>query len=727
MGTQNMRLKWKKDTYSIPTPDGVYLRGNNRRLVLKGKSLYRLLERLAPTLDGEVTLAEITDGLDADRKRMVTHLLEKLTAHHFLQDTSQDQLHGLNQAELETYAPNLTFIESLQTSAPSRFERFRNQRLLLIGSGPALTSLFHTSLQAGVKQVSAFLTSEDASDSHFPQDLLAARADTIPEGYVQFITTAAWDDEAEARKIIQAYDVVLHLGEQPALARARLLNRLCIEEQKTLLQAIIMDEHAWVGPLVCPETGNCWECAWRRLQANLSDSSSYAFLQHQLPVSGGRSLIQTEVTLIVNQLLFVLFQHMTQTSVIEKAGQLSVIDLNTCLSESHAFLPHPHCQAGPHPGQPAQHPGHSSQYPVALTAAQFLEQMHHLQQRDSIEPGAFLADIAKCVDKRFGLFSALEHEHFVQVPLAVWCMQLSNPMREEIQPGALSVIAAATDARSAGIRVAQKACERYAANMMDQRRLLAHEMAAQGSWPVMLPDQWSEHAPDSEMWSWGLDLHTQQAVLVPATCVFSSLSHDGCGVAAGMSWDEALCQGLLDWCHKLTVEQVQGAQQPYQQVDLAKALLTPEDQHLVRLLRAVGQLTVYDVSGSLRVPTFAICVDEKVVAYSTHCDAAQALRSGIERTLQQYQSEHFQQDEYTVAPVPDLPMHLRSEHLVLPSYALPDAWADRLAWLLQSLQASGFRAFAVPLDHDPALAQVCPFIVRVLVRCGELEKGAERV
>ncbi|MGH2478860.1 MAG: TOMM precursor leader peptide-binding protein, partial [Ktedonobacteraceae bacterium] len=349
---QSTRLQWRADTYSIPMSDGVYLRGNNSRLILKGKSLYHLLERLAPTLNGEVTLEQITEGLDADKKRMVMNLLEKLADHHFLRDRSQDQLHGLDLAELETYAPNLTFIESFQTSAAYRFERFRNQRLLLIGSGPGCASLLHTSLQGGVKQVNVLLTPGDEIGLYSPRDLLASFAGTIPDEHVQCIDTPAWENEAEVRATIRAYDAVLHIAEQPALARARLLNRVCIEEQKTFIQAVIIDERAWIGPLVCPETGNCWECAWRRLQANLTDLTEsmarYEF-HTQPPTSASQPLTMAEATLVANQLLFTLFQHVTQVSATETAGRLSALDLATLQSESHAFQPHPHCRVSQHP------------------------------------------------------------------------------------------------------------------------------------------------------------------------------------------------------------------------------------------------------------------------------------------------------------------------------------------------------------------------------------------
>ena len=152
--------------------------------------------------------------------------------------------------------------------------------------------------------------------------------------------------------------------------------------------------------------------------------------------------------------------------------------------------------------------------------------------------------------------------------------------------------------------------------------------------------------------------------------------------------------------------------------------MTAEGVYLAGLLKAVvGQVVVYDVTGTLQVPTFAICLDEKVVAYSTHWDVAQALGLGLEEALQHYQSEHFQEGEYALVPVSDFPAALRSEQCSVPRYPAPDVWSERQKWLLQKLQANGLRAFAVPLDHDPALVEMLPFIVRVLLGKSELSKG----
>jgi bacteriocin biosynthesis cyclodehydratase domain-containing protein len=651
---------------------------------------------------------------------MVTNLIEKLFAHQFLKDISQDRPHTLLPEELGTYASNLAFIESFQTSAAYRFECFRNKQLLIIGSGLGFTSLVQASLQCGVRQINAIVTPEGEMGSSSRQDILDLFASRDSEQTVQLINAPRWDNEAEVRNTIQVYDAVLHISERPMLARAQLLNRLCVEEQKTFIQAILVGDHAWIGPLVCSESEGCWECAWRRLQANLTNLSeqlSHYELHDQLQASNSRFLALPEMTMIANRLIFALFKYFTQTGSPETKGQLSILHLETGLSENHAFLPHPHCQV--------------CQHPVAPTAAQFLERVQQLQHLGPIDPDTFLERLAgSAVDTRLGIFTAIEGDDFVQAPLAVYKATLSNPMLQKNRPEILTIAAVSRDTEDTRLQAAQKACTRYAANLVDHRRLLPLEAVQPHTFPALSADQlvgMQSFSNQHKMWTWALDLQTQQACIVPAGHVFSALhqTESERGIASGMCWEEAICQALLDWCNYLTVEDLKDAQQAYFQVDLTRDLLTPEGIYLYQLLKtAVGQeILVYDVTGSLHVPTFATCFGEKVVAYSTHCDQAQALSIGFERALQQYQSEQCAQFEYAVAPVPDFPLTLRSNQLSVPRYTLPDAWPARQEWLLQRFQANGLRAFAVPLDHDPALVQVLPFIARVLLSRAESRKG----
>ena len=160
------------NTFFIPTPDGIYFRNNQGSLKMKGKVVYRWVESLAPYLNGEHSLSQITSGLDSEKQKMVTDLVDTLLKQGFLKDLSQDLPHHLSQTERETYAAEIAFIDSFCDSAASRFERFRERQVLLIGSGLTLTGLMHASLNCGLRQVAVITTPECETNTRRHQEYL---------------------------------------------------------------------------------------------------------------------------------------------------------------------------------------------------------------------------------------------------------------------------------------------------------------------------------------------------------------------------------------------------------------------------------------------------------------------------------------------------------------------------------------------------------------------------
>ncbi|HTK10655.1 MAG TPA: TOMM precursor leader peptide-binding protein [Ktedonobacteraceae bacterium] len=712
-----MRPKLHANTTFIPVSDGIYFRSNRASLKLKGKNLASFFELLAPSLNGDSTLEEIVQGLSVEKKTLVTKFLEALLNFAFLKDISQDQAHTLTQMELATYASDIAFIDSFQSSAAARFASFRHKKLLVIGSGQSFTALVQACIRSGVQEITLIRTSESAPLSISQPDLLELFLPHDPAQHIHVIEAPRWDNEADVLNTILAYDALLHVSDRPMLARAQMLNSVCLAQKKTCIQAIIVDEHAWVGPLVSAETQGCWECAWRRLQTNITtiaaqDHDQAAF-QDRITASVSEHFTSSAATMIASRLVFALLKHFTEAGQREESAGLVAMHLETLCSERHEFLPHPHCRSCQHPGVP--------------TAPQFLKQIQRLQRQTPLDPATFCETMAHSVDGRLGLFTTCDTDDFIQMPLAVYKIGLSDPMFLNTSGEPLHVIEAGIERSSTRVRAWQRACERYAARLVDQRRLLSREAIQQQGAPILPVDRLLEvpvSLADSEIWSWALDLHTQQACLVPAPLLFTSLQPSAPGVGgergigSGMSWAEAICQALFDWGTFLALEQMRGAQQRYARVDLAHIPLTEEGAYLHRLLQSVGaQVTVYDVSGPLPIPTLAICLGAGVVAYSTHCDVAQALSIGLRLAMQQYQATHAQQPDYALPLVPDLPPTLRDDRWSEPvAYqSAPEAWPERQKWLLQQFQTQGMQAWASLLDHDPALTQRFPYIVRVLL------------
>jgi hypothetical protein len=177
-------------------------------------------------------------------------------------------------------------------------------------------------------------------------------------------------------------------------------------------------------------------------------------------------------------------------------------------------------------------------------------------------------------------------------------------------------------------------------------------------------------------------------------------------------------------CRYLTLTQIERAQEPYPQVDPTALPLAPNGRRLLHMLEAMGgNITVYDVTGPLQVPTLAICLGEQTVAYGTNVDAALALQDGLEQAVLSKQLSGEQVLVDNLPFVPDLPQALRSKGdtgvgqtgAAQGTYGAAQEWPDLKLWLQDVLQMHGWRTFAVPLDHDLLLHEIQPYIVRVLV------------
>jgi bacteriocin biosynthesis cyclodehydratase domain-containing protein len=709
---------------------------------------------------------------------------DALLTHRFLKDISLDLPHNLSSTECETYAAKIAFIDSFCDSAASRFERFREHRVLIIGSGLCMSELVHTSLKGGLRQLTVITTSECETNTHRYDEVLDLFYQGDPQQTLTEIDAPHWENEAEVLAALQPFDTILHVSERPMLARASMLNRLCVTHNKNLHQAILIDDHAWIGPLARPDQKGCWECAWRRLQGNLAHDTgkgtralqpAYAF-QDQTTAPLSHFITLPAAALVADRLSFEVFKYLTEAGPVETVAHLVEIDLFTLRTQKHPFMPHPHCR--------------TCRHPVPRTEAQFVKTIKQLEQGEPIYQDLFSKRIAACFETRLGIFHSVDEEDFTQFPLSVCKAVVSNPMPQEeasnpphVGSGPAPLLGFGCTLAEARRQAILRACEIYSSSIFDQRLLLSSQILENLAIPT---ERFLSTVPPTKVkeWTWATDLQTGWAFLVPAPLVYpplrdlSPLSQAGLGLGSGMSWAEALSRALLNVCHYLTITQLcyqwsetvetrMGAvgtglapvsvptapisaptsptrQQPYPQIDLSAIALEPEGiqkRHILELMHE--NTTVYDVTGPLQIPTFAICMQGKTVAYSTHINVAQALRDGLEQAILHKQLSGEQILADNLPAVPDLPMALRggketvgtelapvqgavgtglapvqdSPTPTAPSSVdeAPQEWLDCKRRLQEILQVHGWRAFAVPLDHDPALSHIQPYIVRVLV------------
>ncbi len=689
-----MRPKLRGDTKYVPTPDGVYLQNNRRVLRIPGKQVYQWVERLAPYLDGNRSLAELTDGLSADRTEMVDQLVEMLAAAGFVKDVETDCAHTLSPAETDTFAPEIAFIDYFCNSAAARFETFRHTRVVAVGSGQTLAALVTANLAVGLRTVEVLITGECSTDlDRCHQHLEAARQrDPLQTLAVQVAT--GWDgDEGAVRAALGPFDAVLHVCDRPMLARAAMLDRVCRVDGKVLVQAVVIGDQVWIGPLVGPddEPATGWESAWRRLQAThtgpAAEGGRFAFTDNPLvPVS--EYLTQTTAALVANHASFEVFKHLTGIPVPETRGQLLRVDLETLRTTAHRFRPHPAC------------------LPVAQVTPPNLQGLaqtvDRLARSEPTDEQVFSHQVRDCFDGELGLFTFLDEGDLQQLPLNVCRVTISNPALLGEPDGPVTAVGVGTDMGMARRRAAQRACELYAASVVDERRLVGGN--GQGARV------------------WGYDLAEQRPRKVAAASVFPTLrglvpSLDSAPwLASGFSWAEAVTTALASVCRQLTVAALDLDGEPFPLVDLDAGLLDEQGARYAQILRTWGlPVAVYDVTGTLQIPSFAFCVGDETVAYHTSVDVRDALRCGLEQAVAHEQARANHQPDYAPPNVTDLPHRARGVRPTLPPPGSPGDWIDQQHRMCDALMQQGRRVVAVSPDHDPAVTDALPYVVNLVV------------
>lgn len=410
-------------------------------------------------------------------------------------------------------------------------------------------------------------------------------------------------------------------------------------------QVVLRGDRAWLG-ITQPGAAELWGSARRRLEA-----------RHQAE-SDGRAPGTAAITAVASRLVHSAFRAITGLDE-PRPDRLTRINLSTLEDETHTVVAHPLAR------------------PVApVTAAEPRE----------LDPETFSRQAAVCTDDVLGPLGEPSERDLAQIPLRVCEITVSDPVGLlGADAPAPVVTGAGLDFATARYRAALRAFACYASLMVDRRRV-------------------------REGCVTGYALESMDPVPVPVSLAFPVLGGAAepyvppTGIAAGYSRFEAIETGLAEHCRRLTVAELPTAQR----IDLAAVSVgTPGDRYRA-MLAAIGRpVTVYDITGSLGVPTFLCCLDGQPTGCASRLDALAALTDTLEQAVLYYQATENGQTGYAPPPAPALAT------LDGPVAALP-ASAD-LATAVRALTRLGHRPVAVPLDHDPEMTTIVPHIFRVVL------------
>ncbi len=715
------RLKLRDDAYYAPTSDGICILTNRGEVVLTGPSIFQWVDRLAPYLDGRHTLAELTAALPADRKNMTERVINALRERGVVVETGEDtdQAHPLTDDERRLYRREIDFLGYFGPSAERSFQAYRDSVAVLVGSGRMLVETMEAALRSGARRLRVAVTGECPANMILLAECERRARQRDPQ---QRITHIAADlaDEGQLSDAVDAADIVVYACDRAAFDPARTLDRVCARVGVPFVSAILADDHAWLGPFgPASDRWPGWMSAWRRLLA-LDGADVRRFRRPAAgqdgPAAGqdgpaaahGDLSTGAAPTVAANQLIREVVRRLTPAlgGTLEQSGRARMvqIDLRSLRTQSHPFLPHPFSLAAPRVDQ-----------------ADLLATVDRLREGESLSAEEFSLRVAACLQRRLGVLGEVTERDFMQIPLAVSQVRVSDPVllldpRVPL-PAVIGAGLSTTEARHAAVL---RGLAVYGSLMVDPRRLHVGAGAdgrtgdPDDDLAALLAGKWNGLV-------WGHGLADELPHALPAAVVFPALRGVRSsyapppGAAAGYDWEEAVQKGLVGQCRRLTITEVVDGRRPFAPIEWNEVALDMRGDRYRSLVKIVGgRLDVYDVTGSPGVPTLAFCLDGVTVAYASGFSFGDALRDGLAEVLLSHQAEANREFEYAPAHVPPLPVRWRLPRLTAcPTWSTDDAaTAARLAQL-------GWTAVAVPLDHDAGVASsIMPYLVNVVVPRG---------
>ncbi|PZS34537.1 MAG: hypothetical protein DLM59_04505 [Pseudonocardiales bacterium] len=691
----------RADAHLVETLRGAAFLTHRGAISLAGESIYRWIERLTPYLDGRYSLAQLTTALPPERAALVEQIVTMLLDSDVLREVRDGQPHGLAAGLLDTYRSEIGFIECFRESAESTFEQYRNGVVAVVGAGPLLTAAVNASFRSGLATVHAILTAECPTDvSRWNASRQGAPRRDSGQQLEQHAVGS--DDAAELLGWLSGVDLVAHVSSRPMVSRAGLLDQFCAQRRIPLVHALVAGDEAWLSTAGCPHgSGSGWWSGWQRriaLQGPGWAGSAAA------EAGSASNVTTTQAAIVANHLIHSLFRHTTGTHRRPDWPGLNRIVLDTLHGELHDFLPHPF--AAPVTPQ---------------SESEFLARIAALDAGEPLPEEEFSQRAAALVNGQLGIFGDITERDITQLPLSVSRTTVSDPVSLLGADAPRPVAAGAGhEFATARYRTALLALGSYGSLMVDPGRLLTSDGRA------LLPAGHDRtHAlaqlrsGELEGWMRALRLSDGRPVLLPAAAVFPALRAavvpyaTPCGVAAAYSWSGALIAGLVQHCRRLTITEYEAAPaRVFPLVDLGRR---PPDKHVddcIAMLVATGQLvTIHDITGDLGVPTFACFLGQDFAAYGCGVSALEALQDGLQQLLLCYQARVNDEPAYAPTEEPARPPRpAAADARELPTDPVLDS-----SGLVARLARGGRQPVAIPLDHDPEVHQVMPYVVRVLL------------
>ncbi|MEU1619321.1 TOMM precursor leader peptide-binding protein [Streptomyces sp. NPDC005722] len=516
-------------------------------------------------------MEQICAGLGEQQRAMVGELVGALYGRGFARDVvpGSDGLDELAPEVAERFAAQVDYIDHYVGEAGSRFRRFRDTRVAVLGDDPVARWCALSLVRNGCAALALPAAGGPGADpfAEALREVAGLEGDGCPVEVVRRDVTGddGWDDLA-------GYDVVLTTGAPGAALR---LLEAGIPEDVRLLPAWTFGDQAVVGPVMTAGTSGCWSCAALRLGSNGAPGAAadlWSAVRLDDPGQAGQGRVSgPPAAMLGNLLAYEVFRLVTGVLTPETEGRLVLQDLDSLDVVTEPLLPHPRCPFCREDEEPAAG--------AALTAADLTDGQEAQDSKDGQEAqdGRHLAEAgprevapeadadealaaldarAVLTHARTGVFAAFGDDAWEQTPLKAGTVRLAVGHDGPREITAFDVHHVA----GARLRALYRAAEVYAEHVVPQREVVAGAAleAAREKWPLLVPaaldiaSGTGATADSVHAWVPATSLGEARTALVPAAAVrtFGNHNHDrlfvatSAGSAAGPSPSRAAVRAL---------------------------------------------------------------------------------------------------------------------------------------------------------------------------------------
>ncbi|MFJ7776009.1 TOMM precursor leader peptide-binding protein [Streptomyces yangpuensis] len=586
------RPRIRRDVLFTETPDGVLFHNADGGFRLTAKSAYRFATLIVPHLTGEHSVDDLCRGLGDAQRAMVGELVRTLYDRDFARPVTTPAGPADAQAApapdvARRYAPQIAYADHYADDAETRFLRFRETRVAVLGDDDVARWCASSLIRNGCAVVGVTpalappALAEPAPGTPAPGTpapgtpaLDAEAAEAVADGCPAELRTLpvapgqepAWTDLSD-------YDLVVVTGGRTAPARLLPLLRAGVPAGRTLLPAWSYGSDAVIGPLMTSGTPGCWACAALRLGAAAGrDGAAAAELWSTLALPGGPAAAGPEpgrplAAMIGNLLGYEVFRITSGALPAETAGQVIVQDMASLDVTAEPLLAHPRCPfCAPDTATASRPVAPVDLTEAGTTGAPALPTLETAREADALVEELNRRSEA-LVRPYTGVFTRYADEPLTQIPLKLTVVELGTGHAGTRSVAAFDVhhVAGARMRAldAAALVYAEHVVPAYGVTTRDEDADGGGTAVAEGSLTVAsgLPGA-------AAAWQRAVSLVTKEPALVPAGAVRPFGPHNAdrlfertrAGAGAGPSPADAAAAGLLSaLAHDALLRAVRGA------------------------------------------------------------------------------------------------------------------------------------------------------------------------